>query len=63
MCSPLPSHKYLVGGKEKENLFDITYRRVKENSYIQVIELNVLSPLPGHKYLMGGTKIENLFGI
>ena len=58
----LPGHKYLVGGKKIENLFDITVHRVKENSHIPVIELNVFS-LPGHKYLVGGKKIENLFDI
>ena len=51
MCSPLPGHKYLVGGKKIENQFDITVHRVKENSHIPVIELNVfyssLSLIPG----------------
>ena len=63
MFSPLPGHKYLVGGKKLANLFDIIVHGVKENSHIPVIELNVLSPLPGHKYLAGGKKIENLFDI
>ena len=50
--SPLPGHKYLVGGKMIENLFDITVHRVNENSHIPVKEFNVFSPLPGHKYLV-----------
>ena len=36
--SPLPGHKYLVGVKNIENLFDSTVHRVKENSHIPVIE-------------------------